>query len=170
LRHIDPIGTVMVPILTLTLSMVAGGLFVFGWAKPVPVNFGALRHPKKDMLWVSLAGPAANLFMALVWGLAARMAMELGDNYFAQPLYDMASIGIQINAVLLVLNLLPLPPLDGGRIAVSLLPMPQAVQFARLEPYGMLILIVLLATQVLGAILWPVVNLVNSTINFIFGI
>jgi len=170
LRHIDPVGTVLVPILTLTLSMAAGGLFIFGWAKPVPVNFGALHNPKKDMLWVSLAGPAANLFMALVWGVMAWLGQEMGDNYFAQPLYAMAVIGIQINAVLMVLNLIPLPPLDGGRIAVSLLPMPQAVKLARIEPYGMIILITLLATGVLGAILWPVVNLVNKFIYFIFGI
>ncbi len=165
LRHIDPIGTVLLPILSLWL----GGI-LFGWAKPVPVNFGALRHPKKDMLWVSLAGPAANLFMALFWALCAKLALNMEGGYFALPLALMAKLGMQINIVLLVLNLLPLPPLDGGRVAISLLPHRQAYQLARLEPYGFVILIILLVTNVLGLILWPVIGLVTGLINFIFGL
>jgi Zn-dependent protease len=167
LRHIDPIGTILLPLL---LYVISGGKFTFGWAKPVPVNFGALRSPKKDMLWVSLAGPAANLFMALAWALAAKIGQGLGGNYFAAPLVEMAAQGIIINVVFMTLNLIPLPPLDGGRIAISLLPHPQAMQFARLEPYGMLILILLLTTQVLGLVLWPVVSMVIDAIIFVFGL
>ncbi len=167
LHHIDPVGTILMPIL---LFVVSQGAFAFGWAKPVPVNFGGLRHPKKDMLWVALAGPASNLAMALAWGLVASIALAIGDNYFAAPLHDMALIGIQVNVVFMVLNLIPIPPLDGGRIAVSLLPYPYAIRFARLERWGMFILIILIASQVLGLILWPVVNWLVDAINYIFGL
>ena len=166
-RHIDPVGTVLLPIV---LYVTTGGNFTFGWAKPVPVNFAALRHPKKDMLWVALAGPAANIFMALCWAALAKIALLMQGGYFAEPLYHMARIGIQLNVLLAVLNLLPLPPLDGGRIAVSLLPYPQAIQFARLEPYGVLILIVLLISNVLGLVLLPVISAVIGAINSIFGL
>ncbi|HEY5993381.1 MAG TPA: site-2 protease family protein [Gallionellaceae bacterium] len=166
-HHIDPIGTVLIPVL---LFVISHGTFTFGWAKPVPVNFGALRHPKKDMLWVALAGPAANLFMACAWALVAKLALAFQGNYFAAPLYGMAIMGIEINVVLMALNLIPIPPLDGGRVLVSLLPYPQAVKFARIEPYGMFILLALMATQVLGLILWPVVKLLVTAINFIFGL
>ncbi len=163
IRHIDPVGTILLPLLTLVL----GGI-LFGWAKPVPVNFGALRHPKKDMLWVALAGPASNLAMALFWGLMIKLAWMFPGNYFAEPLLEMAQIGVKINAVLMVLNLLPLPPLDGGRVAVSLLPHRQAFQLARIEPYGMFILIGLAITPVLGWILTPPVIAMMRFINFIF--
>lgn len=153
LRHIDPLGTIVLPILTLWL----GGV-LFGWAKPVPVNFGALRHPKRDMMWVALAGPLSNLAMALGWGLAAKLALGMQGNYYAEPLMQMAEIGIRINVVLIALNMLPLPPLDGGRVAVSLLPHRQAYTLARLEPYGMFILIFMAMTPLLGWILTPPVN------------
>ena len=110
MRHIDPMGTILLPILTLWM----GGI-MFGWAKPVPVNFAALRKPKQDMLWVALAGPASNLFMTLCWALIAKIALSNPENYYASPLLEMAKIGVNINVVLMVLNLLPLPPLDGGR-------------------------------------------------------
>ncbi|MBU0622603.1 MAG: site-2 protease family protein [Gammaproteobacteria bacterium] len=145
LRHIDPIGTVLLPMLTLFV----GGI-LFGWAKPVPVNFSALRRPKQDMLWVALAGPAANLVMALFWAFMIKVALMFPGNYFAEPLIGMAQFGVTINAILLVLNLLPLPPLDGGRIAVSLLPHRQAYALSRVEPYGMVILILMAVVPVSG--------------------
>ena len=165
LRHIDPFGTVLFPLLT----MILGGI-LFGWAKPVPVNFSALRNPKKDMLWVAVAGPASNLFMALVWAFFYKIALWFPGSYFAVPLMGMAVIGIKINAVLMVLNLLPLPPLDGGRVAVSLLPHRQAYQLSRIEPYGMFILIFLAITPVLGMILSPLVGVVYWVISLLFGI
>lgn len=165
MRHIDPVGTILLPILTLWL----GGI-LFGWAKPVPVNFAALRRPKKDMLWVALAGPAANFFMALCWGLLAKLALFSPESYFAEPLLEMAQIGIRINIILIALNLLPLPPLDGGRIAVSLLPHRQGFMLAKLEPYGMFILIFMVMTPLLGWILSPLVRGLTGLIKFIFGL
>ena len=165
LRHIDPIGTVLFPLLTLWL----GGI-LFGWAKPVPVNFAALRRPKQDMLWVAIAGPATNLIMALGWAFFYKMAWSYPGSYFAEPLQGMAEWGIRINVILMVLNLLPLPPLDGGRVAVSLLPHRQAYQLARIEPYGMFILIFLVISGVLGLILLPLVNLMFKLISFLIGL
>ena len=165
LRHIDPVGTILLPLLTLML----GGI-LFGWAKPVPVNFSALRRPKQDMLWVAVAGPASNLVMALGWALLYKMAWLNPDNYFAEPLLGMAGIGIKINIVLMVLNLLPLPPLDGGRVAVSMLPHRQAYQLSRIEPYGIFILIFLAITPVLGWILMPLVSLMYQLLSLLFGI
>lgn len=164
LRHIDPVGTILLPLLTFLF----GGI-LFGWAKPVPVNFAALRHPKKDMLWVALAGPAANLFMALCWAFMAKTAWLFSDNYFAVPLQEMALMGIRINVILLALNLLPLPPLDGGRIAISLLPHRQAYQLAQIEPYGIFILIFMALTPTLGWILGPIVNTVYYVLQSILG-
>ncbi|MDP1897046.1 MAG: site-2 protease family protein [Sulfurimicrobium sp.] len=165
LRHIDPIGTVLVPLATLAL----GGI-LFGWAKPVPVNFSHLRHPKRDMLWVAAAGPAANLVMALFWALVMKIGLSMPENSLALPMALMGKAGITINTVLMVLNLLPLPPLDGGRIAVSLLPPPLAYSYARLEPYGMIILVVLLFSGALGTILWPMINTVMALIASLFGL
>ena len=164
MRHIDPVGTVLLPLLTLWL----GGI-LFGWAKPVPVNFAALRHPKKDMLWVALAGPAANLFMALCWAVLAKLSWMFPGNYFAEPMLEMAQIGIKINVVLMALNLLPLPPLDGGRVAVSLLPHRQAFMLAKVEPYGMFILIIMVMTPVLGWVLTPFINATYYIIQSILG-
>lgn len=166
-RHIDPIGTLLIPAVVLFAS---GGKFAFGWAKPVPVNFGRLRNPKRDMLWVAAAGPGANLFMAVLWALLFKIVVTMPMNYFSEPALRMAEGGIIINLVLMVLNLFPLPPLDGGRIAVSLLPHKLAYQFARVEPYGMVILMVLLFTGVLGAVMLPVVGSAWLVLKFIFGI
>lgn len=169
LRHIDLVGTLLVPALILiTSSLVAGSAMIFGWAKPVPVNFGGLRNPKRDMLWVAAAGPGVNLLMALAWAGLFKLAFILPHTSYSLPLAEMSRIGINVNIVLMVLNLLPLPPLDGGRIAVSLLPYSMAVQFARLERWGFPILLLLMFTGILGDILWPFVSLFKSLIIFIF--
>jgi Zn-dependent protease len=166
IRHIDMIGTILLPLLTLSM----GSGILFGWAKPVPVNFAALRRPKQDMLWVAIAGPASNLVMALGWAFLYKLGMTFPENYFAAPLLGMAKIGIEINIVLMALNLLPLPPLDGGRVAVSLLPHRQAFQLAKIEPYGMFILILLAFTSVLNLMLSPLVNFAFKLIVSLFGI
>ena len=165
LHHIDPFGTIILPLLTLWM----GGI-LFGWAKPVPVNFAALRRPKQDMLWVAIAGPASNLAMALGWALLYKMGLMFPESYFADPMLGMAMWGIKINVVLMVLNLLPLPPLDGGRVAVSLLPHRQAFQLAKIEPYGMFILIFLAMTPVLSFILSPLIGLMFKLLSSLFGI
>lgn len=162
LKHIDPFGTIILPALTIML----GGI-LFGWAKPVPVNFGRLRNPKKDMLWVAAAGPASNLVMAIIWALVLKSSVSMPDA-IAVPLLLMAKAGVMINIVLMVLNLLPLPPLDGGRIAVSLLPNNLARSFAQLERYGFIILIVLLFTGILGKIMDPFIGAAYSIINHLF--
>lgn len=171
LRHIDPVGTVLVPGLILAMSSLAGaGAILFGWAKPVPVNFGRLRKPKADMLWVAAAGPFANLLMAIGWALLFRLAFAAPDSAYALPLAKMADAGIQINAVLMFLNLVPLPPLDGGRIAVSLLPAGPAYKFAQIEPYGFPILLLLLFTGILGDILGPLVAIFRFVLATVFGL
>jgi len=165
LKHIDPVGTVVVPLLILLVS--TGG-FLFGWAKPVPVNFGNLRNPKRDMLWVAAAGPGVNLAMALGWAALMKLSWEMPMNYFSMPMAEMAKTGILINVSLMVLNLLPLPPLDGGRIAVSLLPHRAAWRFAQLERWGFPILLVLLFTGILGDVMRPLMSVVLRLIATIF--
>ncbi|WP_171014054.1 site-2 protease family protein [Chitinivorax sp. B] len=150
IRHVDPVGTVLLPLICLAL-----GNFLFGWAKPVPVDFRNLRHPLRDMVWVAAAGPAANLIMAIGWILLFKLAVSNPGNYFAAPLAYMAEAGVSINVSLLVLNLLPIPPLDGGRIAVGLLPRSLSTPLAALEPYGMFILIGLMVTGLLTYIMQP---------------
>lgn len=170
LRHIDPVGTILVPAGILALSSLAGaGGILFGWAKPVPVNFSRLRNPKADMLWVAAAGPFTNLVMAVGWALLFKIASAGPETAYTVPMLKMAEAGILINAVLMFLNLLPIPPLDGGRIAVSLLPGKLAWQFSRLEPYGFPILLILLFTGVLGAILWPLIAFFRYFLATIFG-
>ena len=161
-KHIDPFGTILLPALTVML----GGI-LFGWAKPVPVDFRRLRNPKKDMLWVAAAGPASNFLMAIFWALVMKFSVNAPEA-FVLPMTLMAKAGVSINIVLMVLNLLPLPPLDGGRIAVSLLPMRLARPFAQIERYGFIILIVLLFSGVLSRILEPLINLVYALISAIF--
>jgi Zn-dependent protease len=165
LHHIDPFGTVILPLLTLWM----GGI-LFGWAKPVPVNFANLRNPKKDMLWVAIAGPASNLVMALGWAFFYKIGLMFPESYFAEPLLGMAMWGIRINVVLMVLNLLPLPPLDGGRVAISMLPHRQAFQLAKIEPYGMFILIFLAITPILSLLLSPPIELAYKSLSLLFGI
>ena len=167
LRHIDPVGTILIPIAILLFS---GGNFLFGYAKPVPVNFGRLRHPKRDMLWVAAAGPAANLFMALGWGLVLKLAWLLPPTDYTIPLTEMGKMGVVVNCVLMVLNLIPLPPLDGGRIAVSVLPDSLAWRFARIEPWGFPILLILLFTDILGMIMNPLVLASTRLIEIFLGL
>jgi Zn-dependent protease len=167
LRHIDLLGTIVIPIAILLFS---SGTFLFGYAKPVPVDFSRLRNPKKNMFWVAIAGPGANLFMAICWAVMLKLAWLMPGNDFTVPLSEMSKIGIIVNCVLMVLNLLPLPPLDGGRIAVSLLPHNLAWRFAKIEPWGFPILLVLLFTGMLGAVMNPLVIFAARTIESIFGL
>jgi len=167
LRHIDPVGTILIPAAILLFS---GGTFLFGYAKPVPVDFSRLRNPKQDMFWVAAAGPGANLFMAFCWALMLKLAWLLPGNVFTLPLSEMSKVGIIVNCVLMVLNLLPLPPLDGGRIAVSLLPHGLAWRFAKVERWGFPILLLLLFTGILGAVMNPLVILAARAIESIFGL
>ena len=164
LRHIDPVGTILLPAVTYLLSG-----FMFGWAKPVPVDFGKLRNPKRDMLWVAVAGPAANLLMALGWALLLKLMLGTAEFQYSEALRQMALAGIAVNGMFMVLNLLPLLPLDGGRIMVSLLPQRAAWKFAQTERYGMWILILLLLTHVLDAILRPMIGLFLTLIESLFG-
>ena len=158
LRHIDPVGTILVPgALILAAAKLGGPHFVFGWAKPVPVNFGNLRDPKRDMLWVAAAGPAVNFAMALAWAMLFRFAVP-GGMFDSASIVEMARIGVSVNLVLMALNLLPIPPLDGGRIAVSLLPMPAAHAFAKLEPFGLFLIVGLLAFGVLDNVMGPLLR------------
>ena len=163
LRHIDPIGTIILPALTVLL----GGV-LFGWAKPVPVNFMNLRHPKKDMLWVAAAGPFSNLIMAIFWTILFGRSAYFPES-MSMFLQQMGIAGISINLSLMVLNLIPLPPLDGGRIAVSLLPNHLAYKYAQIERYGFLILIILLMTHILDLIIFPLIQISQSLILWIFA-
>ncbi|OYY77532.1 MAG: site-2 protease family protein [Hydrogenophilales bacterium 16-62-9] len=171
LKHIDLVGTIIVPLVILVSSkLLGGGAILFGWAKPVPVNFSRLRRPKQDMLWVAAAGPGMNFVMAVFWALMIQLGHALGSGFASAPLMLMGAAGIFINVILMALNLIPLPPLDGGRIAVSLLPMKQAMQFAKLEPYGLFILLGLLFTGILGIILWPLISLLIGVIARVTGL
>lgn len=169
LRHVDPVGTLLVPGVILLTSYLAGGRpMLFGWAKPVPVNFGRLRRPKADMLWVAAAGPAANLVMALAWTALLKVTGLTPADADFQLFAAMCDAGLGVNLVLMVLNLLPLPPLDGGRIMVSLLPMPLAVKFAKIERFGFPILILLLLTHGLDRIIGPAVKFFETLIHHIY--
>jgi len=155
LKHIDPVGTILVPGLLILSGFIFGnGLgFIFGWAKPVPVNWDQLRNPKRDMALVAVAGPLANFMMALLWAFFAKLAIELQSPFASEPMLFMGGIGISINLILMVLNLLPIPPLDGSRVVSSVLSGPLAWKYNRIEPYGFLILMGLLVTGILGPVL-----------------
>ena len=150
IKHIDPVGTILVPAL---LYLSSAG-FLFGWAKPVPINFSALRSPKKDMLWVALAGPGVNLLMAIGWLIIIAIANTLNIHF----LVLMGGAGIFVNLLLAIFNLLPIPPLDGGRVISSLLPGRLSYQYDQLEPYGLFILVGLLFLGVFQNIIWPIVH------------
>jgi len=168
-KHIDPIGTLLVP----GLLLVMGG-FIFGWAKPVPVTWANLRKPKRDMALVALAGPMSNLLMALMWAGTLKIGLLLATagsaEMIALPLIYMGGAGITINLILMVLNLLPMPPLDGGRIVASLLPDKLSWQFNRLERWGFVILLGLMVMGVLGKVLWPPINYLQTQIFILFGL
>ncbi|WP_211442144.1 site-2 protease family protein [Collimonas humicola] len=145
IKHIDPFGTILIPI---ALYLSTGGAFLFGYAKPVPINFGQLRKPRRDSAWVALAGPAANLFMALIWLVLYQV---LGQSFGAQEFFVlMARAGILVNLALFAFNLFPIPPLDGGRILTSLLPTKYAYQFAKIEPYGFFVVLAFLFIKIGG--------------------
>jgi len=163
LKHIDPVGTVILPAILLSFSS-----FVFGWAKPVPVDWRNLRRPKRDMALVAAAGPAANLVMLLGWGLFAALVAHKGT--VEGPVYFMAVIGILINAVLMVLNLLPLPPLDGSRVVAALLPASLALPYSRLERFGLLILLLLMFSGALTWLLDPAVRVLVNAIGVMFNL
>jgi len=165
IHHVDPVGTLLVPGILLAL-----GGFIFGWAKPVPVDFGKLRKPRRDMALVAVAGPAANLLMALFWALIVRFAHLVDVEFITVPLGLMGVAGIVINLVLMLLNLLPIPPLDGGRIAVGLLPPRLGYQFGKIEPYGFFILLALIATGWLSNILGLPLSLMQKLMFGIAGI
>ena len=162
-RHIDPVGTILLPGLLAFLK----SPILFGWAKPVPVNFMNLRNPKKDMFWVAAAGPFSNLIMAIFWTI-----LYSRHTYFPEAMHSfieqMGIAGISINLSLMALNLIPIPPLDGGRIAVSLLPNHLAYKYAQVERYGFLILILLLITHIIDLLIYPIMQLTQMLIFLIF--
>ncbi len=164
-KHIDPIGTIAMPLL---LYFATSGAFLFGYAKPVPVNFGALRNPKRDMIWVALAGPASNFAQAILWALV--LVLLTGLNLQEPFFIKMAQAGILVNLVMWAFNLFPLPPLDGGRILVGLLPWKQAQWVARIEPWGFFIVMGLVIAGVVGT-LWlrPLMTLGYALINLLIS-
>ncbi|HDK03059.1 MAG TPA: site-2 protease family protein [Gammaproteobacteria bacterium] len=168
IKHIDPLGTLLIPALLLIMH----APFLFGWAKPVPVTWQNLRNPKRDMALVAVAGPGANLAMALLWALVAKLGLVLAPTIggLALPMVLMGKVGITFNLVLMVLNLLPLPPLDGGRILVGLLPGPLAWKVSRIEPYGFPILLVLLVTGGLAYLIVPPIGWFEHIIYLTTGL
>jgi Zn-dependent protease len=161
LKHIDPIGTILMPLL---LYFATAGTFLFGYAKPVPVQFGNLRNPKRDMIWVALAGPGANLVQALLWGILFYVLAGAG---MTEPFFiKMCQAGILVNIVMFVFNLFPLPPLDGGRVLVGLLPYKQALLVSRIEPWGFFIVMALVISGVISN-LWmrPLMDVTYSVIQ-----
>ena len=163
MRHIDPVGTILMP---LVLYFATSGAFLFGYAKPVPVRFGNLRHPKRDMVWVALAGPGSNLVMGLLWGILLYLLLGAG---VSEPfLLEMCKAGVQVNVVMFAFNMFPLPPLDGGRILVGLLPYRQAELVSRVEPWGFFIVMALVIMNVIST-LWmqPVMALTYGFLNIL---
>lgn len=165
IKHVDPMGTILIPLL---LYLVTSGTFLFGYAKPVPVNFGALRNPKRDMVWVALAGPAVNLLQALLWGVLFYLLLGAG---VTEPFFlKMCKAGILVNVVMFVFNLFPLPPLDGGRILVGLLPYRQAAAVSRIEPWGFFIVMALVVMGVVSTYwLLPLMNLTYGLLNIVLS-
>ena len=165
MSHIDLMGTIVMPI---ALFLSTGGNFLFGYAKPVPVRFGNLRHPKRDMVWVALAGPASNFVQAFLWGLA--LYVLLGLNFDEKFFIEVCKAGIKVNAIMFAFNLFPIPPLDGGRILVGLLPMKQALSFARIEPWGFYIVMALVVLNVINAFwMTPLMGVTFELLNLLLS-
>jgi len=166
-KHIDPIGTILVPALMITFTG-----FAFGWAKPVPVDARNLKNPKKDMMWVALAGPASNFIMALMWAFFLYLSLFFHDSRSSLSLFllYMPVAGITINVILGVLNLLPIPPLDGGRIMAGLLSHRASIQYSKIEPYGLFIIIGLMVSGLLSYIIFPVISLFLVILSAISGL
>jgi len=172
-KHIDPLGTLIFPIATLLLSG-----FMFGWAKPVPINYRNLHHPRRDMFLVALGGPMANLLMAFIWGAIAKLSLLLAMPINTSPILKITAtfihlssqFGVLINCIFLLLNLLPIPPLDGSRLVSSILPPTFAHIYEKIEPFGIWILLGLLIFGLLGLILWPSVQWLTALISRIFNI
>ena len=163
IKHIDLVGTLLMPLL---LYFATSGAFLFGYAKPIPVNFGKLRHPKRDMVWVALAGPGSNLVQALLWGvlLYILVGLELQERFFI----EMCRAGMLVNVVMFAFNLFPLPPLDGGRILVGLLPWRYAAMVSRIEPWGFFIVMALVLTGLVSSYwLLPVMSVTYSLLEFL---
>lgn len=165
LKHIDPIGTIVVPIVLILSVGVA-----IGWAKPVPVNWANLHKPKRDMALVAIAGPASNLLMAIFWGFFIKLITLLPETTITQGLLYMGQIGVMINILLMLFNLLPIPPLDGGRVAVGLLPNLWAIRLSTIEPYGFFIIVGLMLSGVLWFILQPLQQIAYAFISIITGL
>ena len=165
MKHIDPMGTIVLP---LVLYFATSGAFLFGYAKPVPVNFGRLRNPKRDMVWVALAGPGINFLQAVVWGAALYVLQGAG---VTEPfLIKMCQGGVLVNVVMCVFNLFPMPPLDGGRILVGLLPLRQAVVVSRIEPWGFYIVMALVVTKVINTFwMLPLMGLSFDAVNLLLS-
>ena len=165
LRHIDPIGTLLMPLL---LYFLTNGAFVFGYARPVPVDSGNLRRPKQDMLWVAFAGPASNLAMALLWALFALITVPFDlDETLVEFIQGMARAGVLVNLVMAALNLFPLPPLDGGRMLVAVLPYAQARLVAKIEPYGFFAVLALAYTNTLNYWMLPLLSVMQSGLGWL---
>lgn len=165
ISHIDPVGTIVLPLLCLLLP----GGFIFGWAKPVPVDARNLRNPRSQMAMVAAAGPLSNLLMAVGWAFLAKLSGHF-NQWSGLPLYYMGIAGMQINVMLGVLNLLPIPPLDGGRVVCHILPPRLGWKFSRIEPYGFFILIALMVTNILSLFLAPIIYFLLSFISNVVGV
>lgn len=162
LRHIDPIGTIVLPAILLAMRALGYPVFIFGWARPVPVNFAALKNPKRDMILVALAGPAINIFLAWVASLFLNAHLSMGG-------YKLVTTAIFINLLLAVFNLIPIPPLDGSRVVMGVLPRPYDRMYSRLEPYGLLIIVLLLYLGILDLFVWPTINSLGQLLGVDFG-
>jgi len=165
IKHIDPLGTIVVPLVTAFTG------FIFGWAKPVPVNFRNLNHPKRDMLWVAAAGPGSNLAQAAIWALVAKvLLLSVPESTVRDFWFAVCEAGIFVNVMIGIVNLVPVLPLDGGRIVASLLPDRLSYAYSRLEPYGLIILVLLLVSKVLNWFLWPLITFTANGIFAAFGL